>query len=147
MPGPANPQYLNVQSARRLNGLLITLTVIEYLVSRNAPIGDVDVPGGNVDVIEKLVVHEPPVAFRMLALKTVVFVQVEGDDVPEAEPLVPVRGDQALVEPHRGRTSRQAEHHVSAVFRALADQSNDLLGDFRAGLLRILAHDRGNAFE
>ena len=55
---------------------------LKVLVS-NGAVRDVDVPGGDVDVVKQVGVHEVPVALLVLALETEVLVEVEGRHVGE----------------------------------------------------------------
>jgi hypothetical protein len=98
MPGAPDTEYLDVEPPRFLDIFFVVSTIGKDLVPRNPSIRNMDILRGNIDMIEKLVVHEAPVAFRMLTLEAVVLIQIKGHHILEAQPFIPVRRNQALVE-------------------------------------------------
>ena len=84
------------------------------------------------------------VALRVLRRDRVVFVQVEGGDVLEAEPLLAMEADQFLVDEDGGRAGGQAEDGLDALGGALADQLGDLGRDSDRGSLGFVENRDGN---
>ena len=129
----ADAENLKVDATERINLLLVVAAMGEDLVAAQRAAGDVDVRLRDVDVIKNLLRHEARVAFRMIRREAEVFVEVEGDDVLEAEPFLFVQADQLAIKRHRRRSRGHAEHGglPGFVFRG-----NDLLHLLRERLRR-----------
>ena len=61
---------------------------------------------GNVHMLEQMLMHEVVIALGMGRWKTDVFVQIEGRDLREIKPLLPVHPDELAVH-EQGRTPRR----------------------------------------
>jgi len=83
MPVGANPEKLKIDSASALNFFLVFTAVLFGI--RAHSIGDVDVCGMDVHMLEKVPVHEGVVGLRMLRADPDVFIEVETRDARPVE--------------------------------------------------------------
>ena len=103
-----------------------------------------DVLREDVDMVEKMAVHEVPVAFLVVAWETGVFVEVEGDDVLETESFLLVKADQFCVEGQRRTAGSESQHGGFSSVCPGTDELAELGGKrFRGGLWRF-KNDDGN---
>ncbi len=135
VPRAADAENLQVEPARGADLLLEGLAPGENIGARHGTVGHVYVFRQYINMIEQLLVHEPPVTLGMRAREAVIFIEVERDDAAEAEPVLPVEPDQPAIEPHRRRAGREPEHGVAAGGVVFADQRLDLRGQHGAGLV------------
>ena len=87
-------------------------------------VGDVGAGEVDVDVPEKIFLHEKPIRLRVRRGQPDVFVEVERGDAAEIEALGPVEPDEFLIEPERRATGGEAEDGV----RFFADDAGDDFG-------------------
>ena len=101
---------LQINATDALDLMLIITAVRKHLVSWHRAAGNVDVRLRDVDVVKQLFGHELRVAFRVIRAQAVIFVQIEGDDVFEAQPFLFVQADQLTVKRHWRRSRGHAQH-------------------------------------
>ena len=102
--------------------------------------GQVDVFRLDVDVVEKIRVHEVPVGFRMVAIQAAVFVQIEGNHVGKGKAFLLMHADQLRVERQRSGARGKAKNHIFAFSGARTDQFRNfscqslgsILGSFKS---------------
>ncbi len=56
--------------------------------------------GRQIDMTEELNLHEMPITLRMIGRETIVFIKIEGDNVSERKPFLPMETNQLLVQLH-----------------------------------------------
>jgi hypothetical protein len=95
----ADAQDLEVDAAAFLDAMLVPFTEGAIVGGRAGR--DVDVLGRDVDVAEKMFVHEMVIRLGMGDGQADVFVEVEGGDVGEIQLAFFVEADQFLIEPQR----------------------------------------------
>ncbi len=134
VPGPAYAENLKVDPAGVGDRLLVRFAVLRHLIRFDRAIGYVDVGRVDVDMIEQVLRHEPPVALKLPWLHGIVLVEVERNHVGKAQLLLAVYTNQLGVQRHRRRTGRQAENALSTLRLASADQFGDLPGSGDAAL-------------
>ena len=125
---PPDAEQLEVKPAQRIDFLFIAQAEIAHQLQRQRAVGQVVAALGNVHVVEKLLLHEPQVALQGIGLHGVVFVQVEGDHVLEAEPRILVHGYQRAIHFFGRRASGKAQHRRFAFLLFLPDQGGYFLG-------------------
>ncbi len=76
----------------------------------------------------------------------VVFVEIEGDDIGKAEPLLPMHPNQLAIHPDRGRAGGEAEHRALPGGAALPDHLSDPERDHAADPVVVIHYDRADAF-
>jgi hypothetical protein len=131
--GAADAEDLHVEATGGADLFLVGPAPRENLRPGHGAVGDVDVGGRDVEVVEELLVHEPPVALGVRARQAVVFVEIEGHDVFEAQLLLAVQPDELAVETHRGGAGGQAEHGRPAGRIVAPDQGGQFGRHQRAG--------------
>ena len=77
---------------------------------RGVSVEDVDVAGGNVDMVEEVVMHEGVVALGMVLGDAHVFIHVEGDHILERDLPRLVHADEFPVGADGGRSGGKAQH-------------------------------------
>ena len=144
--GPAYSQELEVQPARFLDGALVCGTEGRYLLDRKRAVGDVRVGLVDVDVIEQVLVHEPPIALQVVRLHGEVLVQIERQHALEAQALLLVQANQLGIDAGRGGAGRQAQDTSLPGGLSGADKGRDFASDRRAGLLGLREDLGGDPF-
>ena len=99
---------------------------------RRRAVENVDVPAGDVHVVEEGLEHPAVVALQPIGAQAVVFVEVEGDDPRKVELLLAVHADQFAVDADRRGAGGQPQDGVVAEGVPLADRVGDDLGDVAA---------------
>ncbi len=113
--GAADAEDLEIDAAGVADGVFVGGAVVEDFVEGDGAVGEVDVVGLEVDVGEELLLHEAEVAFAVVAVEAVVFVEVESDDVGEAEVFFAVEADEFAVKGNGGGAGGEAEDGGAAV--------------------------------
>ena len=126
VPGPADAQDLQVQSAGGRDGLLVAVAEIVHVLHRHRAVGDVDVLRPDVDVVEEILPHEAVVTLQRGGVHRPVLVEVERHDVGEAQPFFSMQSNQFLVHALGRAASRQTQHRLLTTRRLGADQFGDL---------------------
>ena len=89
VPRPADAEDLEVDAAGGADRLLVAPALRPPTSSRGTIAArDVDVARGDVELGEQILPHEPVVGVDALRVHRVVLVEIERDDVREAEPLL-----------------------------------------------------------
>jgi hypothetical protein len=92
---------------------------------------------------EQVFPHEPVVAVQAVRRHGEVLVEVERDDVPEAQAVFAMEPDQLAIDSDRGRAGGQSEHRGATGGAALRDELRDPLGDADGdGLIGLFDDDR-----
>ncbi len=110
----ADAQDLEVDTARILDRLLVLLAILVHALPGHRPVRDVDVGRVDVHVGEQVLPHESMVGVDAVRGHRVVLVEVERDDVLEAQPLLFVLPDELAVDADRRGARREAQHCVSS---------------------------------
>ena len=110
MPVAADAQQLHVDAAGALDRGFVAAAIIVYVFQRNSAVGNVYVLRRNVHVAQEVIVHPAVVALQLIRLYPVVFVEVEGHNAGEVEPLFAVQPNQLTINAQRRRAGRQAKH-------------------------------------
>src|SRR6266571_3918333 len=103
MPVAADAQNLQVDAARRANGLLVR-RAIGIVIASDAAIRDMNVACGHVDVAEEIFAHEIVIALGMRSGKAEILVQIESYNLREIKRACLVQAREMLV---------QADHRVT----------------------------------
>ena len=138
MPGPADAEELEIDPAGLVDRLLVGEALLFGLLAGQVAARDVHVGGGNVEPGEKILPHEPMVGVETPRVHRVVLVEVEGDDLREAEPFVAVHPDQLAVNADRRRPGGEAQDRPA---RLAADQIRDPASDEPRDLVLVGEED------
>ena len=101
---------------------------------RVGAVGQVDRFGADVHMVEQILVHEAPVAFRVLLGQPAVLVEVDSGDFGEVDVALVVPLHQLCIRAHRGAAGRQTQHAV----RLHNDLRGDDVGSLAGHILIIL---------
>ena len=120
--GAADAENLEIQTTASLNLILVCLAVGGNLFLCYRAAGQVDVFGGDVDVVEEVGVHEVPVGLYVLTGQTIVFIKVEGGYILEGKTLFLVKTNELGIETKGRSTCGQAQYYALALSCAAADE-------------------------
>ena len=146
VPGLSDPQDLEVDAARVLDGMLVVAAVRLDLVPRQVAARDVHVLRIEVYVLEEILPHEPVVAVQAVRSHRVVLVEVEGHDVRKIEAFLTMEPDQLAVDADRRRAGSEPQHGPLPGLAPGADELGHALCDLPRDRLVGLRHGDGNAF-
>ncbi len=135
VPIATQPQKLNIDAARINNALFVAATLHMHI--RRSAIGHVGAFLVDIDMLKKMLPHEPSIGLIMRRGQADIFVEVESRDLTEIEPLVAMHADQFLIELQRGASGGEAEHGV----RFFSDYASDNLGGEEATGLGVFADE------
>src|SRR6185312_13137593 len=122
-------QYLQIDAAGFFDHLLVLDAMLLDLVLSPLAVRDMTIGRIDVHLVEQLFLHEAVVALKGIVVDGIVFVEVESDNVPEAEPFVAVQPDQLGIQRLGRRASRQTEDGLLTLAFFFADERRDLLPD------------------
>src|SRR5690606_17706847 len=126
VPRTAYPQHLDVDPAEAGDLLFIVAAESGNTLLRQRAVGDVDLFFGYVDMVEQVLAHEPDVALQRVRLHRIVFVEVEGVNVFEAEALV-VHLHQLGIYPRGCRPGSEAKYTMLTSLLAFPDQRGNFV--------------------
>src|SRR5690606_17349885 len=129
------------------NRRFILLAVFEDFITRHGAAWYVHLLFRDVDVAEELLIHEPVVALAVLPVDGVILVEIERDDVPEAQPFLAVHADKLPVNADRGGPGGQAEHGVSAFLGPGSDKIRYFSRTLQRRFLGVAKDDRAYLLE
>jgi hypothetical protein len=132
--GAPDAEKLEVKSTCLTDRFFVGGAMRVDLILWHDPARKVDVGCRNVDVIEQIPVHESPVALRMIAIETEVFIEVEGDDPGERQALFLMETDQFTVEGDRGAARGKTENSRAAFCGTATNQRGDFSREFADGI-------------
>ncbi len=112
MPRLANAEELNVYPPSLANGFLVAKRLQRQLLARYVSSRDPNVVRLNVDVVEQILPHEAVIRMNAVRGHRIVLVQIERDDVPEAETLFAVHADELPIHADRRRSGSKSENGV-----------------------------------
>ena len=142
----ADAEELQVDAARGANHALVGVAHRAHFVLARGAVGDVGVRRIDVDPVEQVLAHEAAVALQLVRLHGPVFVEVEGDDILEGQPLLAVEPHELVVDARRRRARRETEHAALALRGLRADQVGDLARDGGGDIPRTREHARRRPF-
>ena len=119
----------------------------ENPVKGHRAVGKVNVLRLQIDVGKKLLLHEAEITFPVIPVQAKIFIEIEGDDIGKAEPLLPVQADQFPVKRHGSRPRGQPQHGGASCGTAVQDNVPNLMGEGRGCRSCIRKEDGGNFFE
>ena len=122
MPVQTNSEDLEIDTSGLSDLLLIGGCVLPDILFVDGAIRDMDIGRVDVDVIEEMHLHEAMITLQRIRLHGIIFVQIEGDHVPETQTFKPVHPNQFGVERFRTRSRRQSEYTSPAFSLTLTDQ-------------------------
>ena len=129
-----------VETAGRHDGFLVVFTFLDGV--RGVAIEDMDIPGGLVDVVEEVFVHEGVVALRMAFRQAHILVHVEGNDILEGNFTGLDHADQLGVGFNRGAAGAETDHErLVGASGFLIDFGCDVMGGPERTLGGVLADD------
>src|SRR6478736_3697144 len=146
MPGSSNAENLNIDPARSQDLAFVLLAVGKHFRTRNEAVRYVNIFRRNINVIEKLHLHKAAVTLRMMRWQPIVFIEIEGNNVPEREPFVAVQSDQFSVKFDRSRTSSESEDNRSVLVPPTTNQESDRNRYYANGSIGALKYRRWNTF-
>ena len=123
--GSAYAQKLQVDSAGDLDRPLVAATLVLDPVTRHVAAGDMHIFRENVELGEEVLPHEPMVGMETPRIHRVVLIEIEGDDVGEAEAFLPMHSDQLAIGADRRGPCSQAEHGPAAGGEVIANDLGD----------------------
>ena len=116
VPRPPDAEELEVDAAGLADRLLVAGDLVLHLRRGGCRRAEMwTCSAGNVELGEQVLPHEPMVGVEAPRVHRVVLVEIEGDDVPEAEPLVAVQADQLAVDADRRGAGGEPEHGAPAL--------------------------------
>jgi len=141
--GAADTEQLEIDSAGAGDELLVLRAGGGGIRARDGAVGEMRALRVEIDMVEQVLAHEVVVALRLVGRDRVILVEIERDDIREAQALFLMEPHQFLVDVNRRGTGREAEHGEAAFVFALANQCRDLGGDLaRGGLGLAVNHER-----
>ena len=134
--------------------------VVGFAVTRDArfghrPVGNMDVFGQDIDMVEKLLVDAVVAALRLVGPDRVEFVEAVNRDVRKTHHAVPVAANQLVVKPQRRSAGRESQHeglHVlenlvrKRIFVVFLDRPHDQIGDIPHAFGFVFKDRGGNLF-
>ena len=134
--------------------------VVGFAVTRDArfghrPVGNMDVFGQDIDMVEKLLVDAVVAALRLVGPDRVEFVEAVNRDVRKTHHAVPVAAHQLVVKPQRRSAGRESQHeglHVlenlvrKRIFVVFLDRPHDQIGDIPHAFGFVFKDRGGNLF-
>ena len=129
MARTSDAQQLNIDAAYGVDLFLISLAIGLDLFHGHGAVGDMDIAGFDVDMVEKVFAHEADVALLRFRHHGVIFIEVEGDHILKAEFLFAMQPDQFFIDLHRGGARCKPQNDHFAVLLLLAHGQGDRLGD------------------
>jgi hypothetical protein len=142
--GATDAEDLEVDAAGGRDHRLVGGAVRVDLGLRHRARGQVGACGVDVHVVEEVGAHEAPVALRVVRRDRVIFVEVEGRDVGEAETRLAMEPHQLGIEADRRGAGGQAEDHTALLGLALPDQRGDLRGHRPGCFLTVRVDGQGD---
>src|SRR5260221_4780353 len=97
---PTNSHDLNIDPAGFLYLALVVSTVFEYLITFGQTGGHMRLFGWQIDMTEELNLHEMPITLRMIGRETIIFIEIEGNNVAERKTFLSIQANQFLVQLH-----------------------------------------------
>jgi hypothetical protein len=146
MAGPADAQDLQVDATGLADRLLVPRAGLHDPGPRQRAVGDVDLGGGDVQMVEEVLPHEAVVALQGIGLDRPVLVEVEGRHRRERHALLAVQPHEFGIDAHGRRARRQAEDGPLSGLGPGRHQVGDLAGHGLAGVGRLLVDGHGHPF-
>src|SRR6056297_854232 len=97
MTGFPNSQNLNIYATGFFNFLFILLTVSLDILFGNCTVRNVDLFFRDINMVNKVLLHEPYIALKGIRLHREILVQIESDHILKAEILFFVKADQLII--------------------------------------------------
>ena len=144
---PTDAEDLQVDAAGRTDPLLIPAAGGQDVAPGEGAVGYVDRVGRDVDVVEEVLPHEAVIALEGVGSDRPIFVEIEGDDGLEGDPILLVEPDEFVVDAHRRAARRQAEHGLLAGGRPARHEVGDLASHRPAGVARLLVDGHGHPLD
>ena len=119
MAAPAYAQDLQIDPPCPPDHLLIAGAIIVGVLEGDGAVGNVNIAGRDIDVLEEGLVHPQIVAVGVLLAHGVILVEVKGDDARKVEARVLVQANQLAVEADRCRSRASASWRRRSVARRL----------------------------
>jgi hypothetical protein len=142
----ADAEDLQIDAAGLVDGPLVSRAVIEDGIHRHRAVRQMDVLRRDVEMLEQLLLHEAEIALAVVASQTVVLIEIEGDDILEAEALLAVEPYEFTIKGNRGAAGGQAQHRFAAGGVPGFDQFLDLARQRGCGLRGGGVNERGDLF-
>src|SRR3989475_3774451 len=141
VPALPDPEELEVDAPRRRDRLLVRRAVLGERLTRQAPVGNVDVLGPDVHEREQCLPNVAPIAGGAVRRHRVVLVEVERHDAREIALARPVAADQLAIDPE-GRAARgEAEHAPLPLGGRAGDDRDDPVGEPPGEIVVVGDHD------
>ena len=145
--GTADAQDLDIDAAGLCDFFLVGRTELFHLVQGQPAVGDMDVFGFDVHMVEEPLFHKAHIALGRVGLHRVVLIEVKSDDVAQAEAFLAVHAHQLLVDQDGGRARGQAQYDLLSVLLFLADGQPYTLGDMSGAFPGVLPYLGGYFFQ
>ena len=142
VPRLADAEQLEVDPARRVNGLLIRVARFRDALAWGHALGDVHVLLRDVHVREEVLPHVAVIAVGTVGRHRVVLVEIERDDAREIDVPRLVAADQLFIDAQRSTARGEAEHRAPLGARLPLNDLDDPLGH-GGGEVRVLGKDDG----
>ncbi len=134
MPGAPDAEELYVNAAVIVNHFFVAFAVSLHIIHGDGTVGNMDVFGVNVHMIEEVFLHKMHIALLGFGLHGVVLVKVERHHIAKAEALFLVQAHQFGIHLYGRRSGGQAKHYFFAVLLFLTNGQCDGAGQMqRAG--------------
>ena len=106
---PADAEHLQVDAAGAANLLLVVRAIAFGVFCSDGPVGNMDVFGLDVYLVEKGLAHPAVIAVRIVRRQTEVLIEVEGNHPREIETVLPVHSDQLAVHSNWSRAGGESQ--------------------------------------
>ena len=127
VPVAANSQEHDIDSTGRINFRFVLPAVGVHFFDGTRPVGNMDVRGWNVDVLEQMLLHPVVITLRLVVGQPEILIDVESDDVREVDSFFFVQADQLTIDTDGRRTDGQSQDGLLSQRISLADHAhNDL---------------------
>ena len=134
----ADAQQLHIHATQRVDQIVIQLA-LALSVGIQA-VGQVDILGSDIDVVEQVVVHEVSIALIMLGAQTHILVQIHGAHLGEVQIAIRTAADQFLVSAHGRAAGSQAQNTV----RLQHHLSRQQVSHLAAGIIIVFRTDKSH---
>ena len=138
VPRLADTEQLEVDAAGSNDCALVGSAGSVDFGARRRATEQMHIRGIDIDVREKVLPHESMVRVNAFRRHRPVFIEIEGDNIGEAESLVAMQSYQFTINADRCGAGGKAQHKFAAIGRALANEVGDASRDnARNGLVVV----------
>ena len=128
MSRTSNAQQLDVKPAHLFNMLFVITAIFVDALFRNGTVGDVYLFLRNVDMIEKVLIHESYITLQSIGLHGIVLIQVKGDDVLKGETFLMMHANKFIVYLCGSRAGGKSQYGTFTLVIVSTNQICNMIG-------------------